>query len=1538
MGDSTPESQVEERVVQLQVISQRRNALLRQMFHMVQRRQSVGSVIKLQDEEDDDELAVFLDRFDLAKNPDTGSIQYLASNEIFSPDPGIPSPASSSPATPRRSEPRASEAPEPALPPPAEEIPEGQVSPEPPVLERPLSIPVSRASPIPVQPSPTSESDDELDLIGTPAVSVKSTYSQSRTPSEALPTVDAPASDTVIAVDRDDSADGEPTIVVEGDTTDDEDLVRIAQSPLEGSAQVPIVVEEPISPRRREASSSSNEEGPFHVQDIATEEATKTDVASLEDEELPAAEADDMVVDEDPFSVREELIPLTIEPEPEFEAQLEHEPAPQPEPDLGHEPEPPTEPQPPTEPEPEPGPGPDPEPETAHASLPDPEPKSEPEPPTAASLISTDDSPPDPIQHVDIEAPGDVPMTHSSPVQEQEELNPDDRQPTPKVRAETPWSDSESMIIDDDDDERQEPPVIAPTELNLQVLPPHLSRESTPQPTIIAAPPKLVLIREPLSTLSPASSFKFSEVAAVPQVPSLEPPISPQQSRHVYHPTYMLPPLKALPADFSRKTKPAKLQRKHKEREKIVAGDKAKDKDDWVPLGVSRWGAMIRANPVYTRVSRAPKCLNSKEWSVAMAELRLIRALEQVESLKDAGRWSFRQPKKQRGVGGLTKTHWDYVLDEMKWMRIDFREERKWKLALAYNLSTAVLEWHCFGSLAERVAKGICVGWRRPRAGDFVQEELMLDEDVLPLEQPVDVDMGEGDNSVEGADSTRPTSLLAVDYGSDDDDDDDDEQEKQSVMDALEPSSMLDDALDIAEKGPSTVTDSGFSDVQFQRGEDLEEPSSAHSEDPAKMDVDDVKDNSEADGLVKMEDIEDKTGEDQDKAPLGLKASSSDPILSQTDSNGEGTVPPTPGAKASSKATIYAPLRQYLAYSDSDKLFLDLRDLERVVMNASADELSADPAFPPADLSEIFPDIPPLGMLDVAVPPPAASIPEGRVKKSEKRADRDDPNKRVEETMYTKLFPIGKFMYTKPTLIGPLQPAKRWKGGRWLNADDCPATDTDTPPVRAEDSTSELFNSKPANSVAMMQMAQELKEKEMKEPPKRVTAHIWTMVDDNLLKSFVDRYPNNWMLISECYNSTRLTISTDKRSPRDCQERWKERWAPELRPKAPEMTPIDEPPATPQPLPPPTPSMTTRGIKRLASASVSGPLAAASGSDAKKRRRHQYVQETIRKATKKRAEQAQKLSAGQRKPAAVHETHAQYSRLPKLSPAELSRLKAEKDYKDQQDMIARRKHEELTRVAQQQRLPQGAPTQAQVQVQVQAAQQAQAAAQAAQAQQAQQAQQVPHSQQQQATVPAQQVPSQIQAPTPAQVLQQQQQLHQLQAQQRLRGGGAAAAGNQVNISQQQQQQQQRIASPMTGVAAGGPRVMTPQHQQHHLLAQQQRLQAAQQQLVHQAQLMQHQAQAGASGVNGIRAGTSSPRPPAVQGAGAAVPQQAMVPGNALPRTQQYMNMMTVQNLQAGLQQYTQEQLQQALAQAQIAQLHAHQQTQNPQGHQQGHQQ
>lgn len=50
---------------------------------------------------------------------------------------------------------------------------------------------------------------------------------------------------------------------------------------------------------------------------------------------------------------------------------------------------------------------------------------------------------------------------------------------------------------------------------------------------------------------------------------------------------------------------------------------------------------------------------------MGLQELRLIRTFDRIEMLKNAGKWSFRQVKKQRGVGGSTKTHWDYLMDEM---------------------------------------------------------------------------------------------------------------------------------------------------------------------------------------------------------------------------------------------------------------------------------------------------------------------------------------------------------------------------------------------------------------------------------------------------------------------------------------------------------------------------------------------------------------------------------------------------------------------------------------------------------------------------------------------------------------------------------------------------------------------------------------------------------------------------------------------------------------------------------------------------------
>lgn len=151
-----------------------------------------------------------------------------------------------------------------------------------------------------------------------------------------------------------------------------------------------------------------------------------------------------------------------------------------------------------------------------------------------------------------------------------------------------------------------------------------------------------------------------------------------------------------------------------------------------------------------------------------------------------------------------------------------------------------------------------------------------------------------------------------------------------------------------------------------------------------------------------------------------------------------------------------------------------------------------------------------------------------------------------------------------------------------------------------------------------------------RDPRKHASQHIWSTIDDALLKSLVDRYPNNWLLISECFNSSRMTIKTDKRSPLDCKDRWKEKWAP------PDLTRASRPPdalfgveSTPPP-PPPTPSVTTRGTKRMASASISSTTAPnLLTTGPKSIRRTTLLQDTMRKGAKKRIESAAKMSNGQ---------------------------------------------------------------------------------------------------------------------------------------------------------------------------------------------------------------------------------------------------------------------------------------------------------------------
>jgi hypothetical protein len=72
--------------------------------------------------------------------------------------------------------------------------------------------------------------------------------------------------------------------------------------------------------------------------------------------------------------------------------------------------------------------------------------------------------------------------------------------------------------------------------------------------------------------------------------------------------------------------------------------------------------------------------------------------LQRIKDLDTAGNYSA-TPRVKWPEPERKKTHWDFFLEEVVWLATDFRQERKWKMALAKKTATLVMKWH-----AQRVA------------------------------------------------------------------------------------------------------------------------------------------------------------------------------------------------------------------------------------------------------------------------------------------------------------------------------------------------------------------------------------------------------------------------------------------------------------------------------------------------------------------------------------------------------------------------------------------------------------------------------------------------------------------------------------------------------------------------------------------------------------------------------------------------------------------------------------------------------------------
>lgn len=556
-------------------------------------------------------------------------------------------------------------------------------------------------------------------------------------------------------------------------------------------------------------------------------------------------------------------------------------------------------------------------------------------------------------------------------------------------------------------------------------------------------------------------------------------------------------------------------------------------------------------------------------------------------------------------------------------MRTDFREERKWKIAVAYTLSTAVLEWHAAGRKDVRIATGIC-------GNSFSSIEVRKDN-IDSLLDPVSclhiLQRGGDVEPDDGGDRCKRTTLLGI---------------------------------DLPELSASAQQTEG-SNVKIEEPQVIGSPHVHHNKDTPQLALNDGMKSEDKDWAGECL----KEYESNVSNQVGLKEASNDPILGckLTPSSSGGDMERIVPLK-SSNHNSFLPLRQMIAYSSVTQLFLDLDDF-------IDDNVDNYDVHPPSDLVDLFPEYAIFGMLDIG--PGAQCQPAGAKNKSEKRNDRDDSYKRIDEANHTKLYPSGDFMFFKSTLLGPLQPSKYWKDGQWLPTEDClSASDVDHFSSIPDDNMNELFDSRSCNAPSVMATQLQVAFLRDRDNRRRVSNHHWTATDDNLLKTYIDKFPYNWALIAEYFNSSRLTTSTDIRTPRDCLERWKDRWARDFRRPTDNIT-GDDPAANSQ--------VTTRGVKRITPSTPSSQEAGGTNasSESKKRRRHLLIQESIRKAMKKRSEMLQKQQAAQRKPPAIHETHAQYNKMPYHTPQDLSRMKTEKEVRDLQGQLARKQREEMNR-------------------------------------------------------------------------------------------------------------------------------------------------------------------------------------------------------------------------------------------------------------------
>lgn len=167
-----------------------------------------------------------------------------------------------------------------------------------------------------------------------------------------------------------------------------------------------------------------------------------------------------------------------------------------------------------------------------------------------------------------------------------------------------------------------------------------------------------------------------------------------------------------------------------------VAGENpfltSQERDYLWTLFESRAHTPPRALPLGTLLQTAHKTLTTSDHLIDYQEQMNCRTLKRIYQLQNANRWPLRQMERAAEPPRAT-SHWDFLLDHMKWLRTDFREERKWKLAAAKGMAEWCAEWWASDAKGR---KALQVQVRAPR----ILPQPSDDTDVSMEDQAADIE------------------------------------------------------------------------------------------------------------------------------------------------------------------------------------------------------------------------------------------------------------------------------------------------------------------------------------------------------------------------------------------------------------------------------------------------------------------------------------------------------------------------------------------------------------------------------------------------------------------------------------------------------------------------------------------------------------------------------------------------------------------------------------------------------------------------------